>query len=243
MIEVIGHAPFSTEYETGATVDACLEWLDQQDSYQLDVETNVTEYTTERRLRTIQFGEIRPGSPNKMQWVLVWPNLSKGDKIRILKFLQDHSKKKYIHNASFEYQTFLNYGLVLENVYDTLLVEKVLFTGHNNYNDEEGNRFFSLAAVTSRRLGITLDKEMQTAFDFEIELTEAHILYAAQDVQFLDTIAEQQQQEVTEYNLTNICNIENEACMAFADIEFNGMRMDTEKWMKNLDEVAPIIDR
>lgn len=240
MIYVIGQAPFHLEYQP-ADMPQFLKWFEKQSRYQLDVETNVTDYMRERKLRTVQFGEYNPSVREKTQYVIIWTDLTNAEKIQVLTVLNDGTKKKYIHNSYFEYQTFLNYGLVLENTYDTLITEKVLYTGYNNYNDEEGNRFFSLAATAIRRLNLYFNKELQSEFDHDIELTPEHIFYAAQDVQYLDVIAAQQEEETKLYHLEAIADLENEVALAFADIEYNGMKMDQEAWLHNLTYVEPII--
>lgn len=241
MIRTIGNVPASDQYEP-SSFEEFVAWMSFQESYQLDVETNVTDYVKERKLRTIQFGEVSTDY-DKIQYVLVWADLTKQQKIKVFSLLQDKSKRKYIHNASFEYQTFLNYNLVIDNVYDTMIVEKIIYTGHNNYNDEDGNRFFSLAGMLKRRIGISLDKELQTGFDPDVELTPEHILYAAQDVQYLDIAAVQQQETIDEHSLQNVVDLENEVCLSLAEIEYNGMMMDPDAWRANLDTVQPIIDK
>lgn len=243
MIKVIGNAPPSPEYEPG-TLNEFLDWFKLQGRYQLDVETNVTDYVRERRLKTIQFGEYSTDPfAEKTQWVILWADLTDKEKILVFTCLNDDSKKKYIHNASFEYQTFLIYNLVIENVYDTMLVEKIIYTGHNNYNDDENNRFFSLAGTVKRRLGLSMSKEMQTTFGDEGPIQPEQIIYAATDVMPLDIIAEQQKQAIEYHQLQAIVDLENEACLAFAEIEYNGMKLDREAWMNNLHEVEPIITR
>lgn len=221
--------------------------------FQLDVETNVSECVIEQKLRTVQFGEYAPGKYDKEQWVLEWNLLPQHCKDYVLSIINDKTRKKYIQNVVFEYQIFLNYGVVMENVIDTMLNEKLIYAGHTAFLDEEGASFFSLEGIIRRRLNIDMDKTYQTAFDFEIPLTSEHIIYAAQDVQYLDEVIELQTPVLEDYYghipknersfKNHIPTLEYEAALAFGDMMYNGMRLDTHLWLKNLELVDPEIIR
>lgn len=232
------------------------EWLMAQSEYQLDVETPPENSAVKYRLRTIQFGEYAPMALNpidKVQYVLEWNLLTNDQKMFILRMLNDKRVKKHIQNAAFEYQVFLNYGLVLENTWDTMINEKILYTGSSAIMDEEGATFFSLEGISRRRLQIELDKTYQILFGFENPLTPGHIIYAAQDVMNLDVIDYEQGIELEKYYgnipltertvFNHLPTLENEAVLAFGDIMYNGMKLDKQAWLKNAEEAQPIIDK
>jgi len=239
------------------TFEEFKRFLIDQDTIQLDVETQVLNpiCMVQLRLRTIQFGEYAPICFDKNQWVIEWSKLSKAEKIWILSFLQDPKVLKIIHNAAFEVQVFMNYGCYLENVVDTMLNEKIIYTGHKAVLDEENAQFFSLEGVTRRRLNVDRDKTYQIMFDPEYALTEGHIQYAADDVRDMDIILDKQrddlnsiehygavpEEERTVFN--HLPTLENEAVLAFSEIMWNGLKVDQEKWKQNASEAQPIVDK
>lgn len=239
MIFAIGNVPDSHKYvKTG--FDHFLDWIKGQDSYQLDLETNITATALGRIIRTIQFGEVRdtfndPG----IRFVIVWDDLTEQQRMKLCTILSDHKTKKYIHNADFEYQTLLNYGVVLENVFDTMLAEQIKWAGYVAVDDAKGNSYFSLAATLYRYWGIILDKSYQTAFVHGMPLTEGHIVYAADDITHLDTLAHIQLKFLKEEGLLNVLALENEAVLAFGDISWHGMKVDQAKWLSNLALADP----
>jgi len=98
-------------------------WEAQQPEWQLDTESNVVDNLPERKLKTIQFGR------KDTQWVLQWDYLKDEEKLVLKKILENKEKKKYIHYALFEYTLLAKYGIIIDNVVDTLLQEKILYTG------------------------------------------------------------------------------------------------------------------
>lgn len=251
-VDESGYDPAYLGYTHG-TFEELQQFLLLLPEYQLDVETNVVDSIVEQRLRTIQFGEYNPSNSNKIQWVVEWTILNKEQKIWLLTYINDKKRKKHIFNAAFEYQMFLNYGLVMENVWDAMLNEKIIYTGYGSMLDEDGATFFSLEGVARRRLGIELDKTYQLLFGFEHVLTPGHIHYAAQDVQHLDVISAQQDEKLEEQYgdipkeertvFNHLPTLENEAVLAFGDIMWNGLKVDQEMWAKNASEAQPIVDK
>lgn len=235
--------------------DAFKAWIIDLDTWQFDVETNVTNTIVENKLRTVQFGEYAPHLANadKTQWVLEWDVLAPEQQQWILDLIRNKRIKKYIQNAAFEAQVMLNYGVIIDNVVDTMLNEKILYTGYGQVLDEDGATFFSLESIAGRRAGLTLDKTYQLLFGHEIPLTPGHIVYAAQDVMVLDDIDFLQQDELNvhygwlpEHERTvfnHLPTLENEAVLAFADIMWNGFKVDKELWLKNAAEAQPIVDK
>lgn len=234
------------------TFEEFQEFMNGRDKIQFDVETNPTDSIILNRFRTLQFGEYAPGQLDKEVWVIEWPLLTNQQKIWILKKLQDKSIKKYIQNVVFEAGVCLNYKCIIDNIVDTMLYEKIIYTGFGAVLDEEGATFFSLEGIARRRLQIELDKTYQILFGFENPLTPGHIIYAAQDVLYLDDIVVQQEEELErQYNNIPIEDrtifnylpmLECEAALAFADISWHGMKIDRAKWIQNVNEAQPIID-
>jgi DNA polymerase I-like protein with 3'-5' exonuclease and polymerase domains len=250
MIYTIGKSiPQSELYQESAWAQF-IDWLRVQTAYQFDLETNITRTSFGRKIRTMQFGEVRdkdsfiqyvePG----IRFVIHWWDLTDSEKDQLLQIIRCRDQKKYIHNAIFEYETMLNYGVVMENVFDTMLAEQIKWTGYFTAEEDEwGNSFFSLAGCMQRYFEILLDKSYQTAFIDEFELTPGHIVYAADDVTHLDMLSELQLQFLKAEGLINVLNLENEAVLAFGDITWNGMLLDKEKWIANLEMAQPEVEK
>ncbi|CAM6001132.1 unnamed protein product [Sphagnum balticum] len=245
MIYTVGPNIPESDLYTPATLHQFLDWITDLKAYQFDLETNITRTAFGRKIRTMQFGELRSNFDSAgIRFVIHWHGLPESDKMQILMLLWRRDQKKYIHNAIFEYETMLNYNVVLENVFDTMLAEQIKWTGYFTAEEDEwGNSFFSLAGCMQRYFNVLLDKSYQTAFIDEFELTPGHIVYAADDVTYLDELAEVQLRFLEQEGLINVLNLENEAVLAFGDITWNGMLIDKEKWIRNLEMAEPVVQQ
>lgn len=236
------------------TFEEFKEFIDQKQWFQLDVETNVAHEPQYRRLRSVQFGEWDPSrdEDNKDQWFLEWERLTPEQQKYVLSIVDDPKRTKVGQNLGFENSVFRNFGIWMNNIKDTMLREKILYTGMSKTLDEDGATFFSLESITRRRLGMELSKEYQTMFGFEYGLTVGHIVYGCQDVSNLDVIYAQQEEELdkyypmpieerTAYNYLPM--LEDEASLAFSDMVHNGMTLDKTAWMKLESEAEPIIEQ
>jgi DNA polymerase I-like protein with 3'-5' exonuclease and polymerase domains len=230
MIYLVGDAPTSKAYIM-STWEEFKRWEYPLPSWQLDTETNVTDSIVERELRTIQFGDFQ----GKDQWVIQWSRLNEEQRSELKQILETKWKLKLIHTAVFEYTILWKYGIELDNVYDTMLVEKVLTTGHRSYVGQ-----YALSGLIKRYLNIDIDKEMQTGFDADV-LTEDHVIYAAIDTQHLGKLYRLQVQKLKEENLEYTAALENEAVLGYAEMEYNGMLVDTPAWLANVTLADPII--
>jgi len=144
---------------------------------------------------------------------------------QLRKVIEDSSIEKVFHNSKFDVNFIRgSFNLITENVYDTMLVERILTCGTG--------KSVSLANTLERRLNIHMDKAQQTTFIGHTgDFTDAQLVYAAKDIIYLSTIKEQQTKELTSYKLQNVANLENQAVLAFADIEYNGLDLDKETWL------------
>lgn len=132
---------------------------------------------------------------------------------------------KVFHNAKFDYKFIKMWAHIdCANVYDTFLVEKVITCGQDLR--------YGLGHLCDRYLGVELNKEVRNQF---IGLTgqayrDDQIVYGAKDVEYLCKIRQMQLPEIEKYKLQNVVDLENEAVLAFADIEFNGLEIDRDAW-------------
>ena len=95
-----------------------------------------------------------------------------------------------------------------------------------------------LKDVAKRYLNVDINKEVRNQF---VGLTgqpfrSDQIVYGAKDVEYLLGIRDLQLPLIEKHKLTAVVNLENEAVLAFADMEFNGLDLDIESW-KELESI------
>lgn len=141
-------------------------------------------------------------------------------------FLENENIRKIGHNFKFDYKMIKgNYGIDTENIGDTYYAEKILTMGKQFQG-------FGLADVVKKYLGITLPKGEQTSFVNYLheDFTASQIQYAARDVEVLLPLLQEQGKILLEDGLASTWYLECAALPCFADMEFSGVYLDTEKW-------------
>ena len=128
-----------------------------------------------------------------------------------------------IHNAKFDLRWLYKEHIVVRNVYDTYLAEKILFLGF-----PPGIVSLSLQACCDRYLGIFLDKTVRG--QIHAGMTEEVIVYAANDVVHLEDIMNLQLKTITARGQKVALDIENEFVRVLAYIEYCGIKLDPVKW-------------
>jgi ATP-dependent Lhr-like helicase len=147
-----------------ALAEACAH-LGSVDVVGLDVETTLHS----RALCLIQIASRTE--------VFLFDALELADLGPIAGLLADPGVVKVIHNASFEREVLGRYGIVLENVVDTLERSR------SRRSAVDGGH--SLQAVCARELGLQMDKTEQTSDWTRRPLTPRQIAYAALDAEVL----------------------------------------------------------
>ena len=146
--------------------------------------------------------------------------------IEPLKFiLEDNTITKIFHNAKFDYKFIKKWhNITCENVYDTFLVELIISCGKQ--------LGYSLKDLCKRYLNVELNKDVRNQF-VRLEgkpFNDTQIIYGAKDVEYLIQLRNKQQPLINKYKLNNVVKLENQAVLALADIEFNGLDLDKEQW-------------
>lgn len=136
-----------------------------------------------------------------------------------------------IHNAKFDLRWLYKEHIVVRNVYDTYLAEKILFLGF-----PPGIVSLSLQACCDRYLGIFLDKTVRG--QIHAGMTEGVIVYAANDVVHLEDIMNLQLKTITARGQKVALDIENEFVRVLAYIEYCGIKLDPVKWKAKMDKDA-----
>ena len=136
-----------------------------------------------------------------------------------------------IHNAKFDLRWLYKEHIVVRNVYDTYLAEKVLFLGF-----PLGIVSLSLQACCDRYLHIYLDKTARG--QIHAGMTEEVIVYAANDVVHLEDIMNLQLVTINARGQKVALDIENEFVRVLAYIEYCGIKLDPVKWKAKMAKDA-----
>lgn len=160
--------------------------------------------------------------------------------------IESDSILKILHNAKFDYQaTRANTGIVLRNVFDTMLAYRLLTSGliedgEGNYvpagfRDKNRKQFpyKSLNFLTRRFLGISLDKTVRESFvdhSYSKEYSEEQLQYAANDIAVLHPLCDILSQKLLDENLIETALLEFGFVRPVAEMELNGVCINIDKW-------------
>ena len=138
------------------------------------------------------------------------------------------TKQLILQNAKFDLQFLYNYGIVPRKIYDTMIVEQLLYLGYPSYGNY-GGVSFSLKEIALRYLGIDIDKTTRGEIIWR-GLDTKVIQYAAGDVVYLEDIADKQFEECKKKNCIVGAKLECAAVPAMAYLEWCGIKLDENKW-------------
>lgn len=155
-------------------------------------------------------------------------------------------ESKYIigQNLKFDLQFCYNYGIKPRRVYDTMIVEQLLYLGYPS-----GVISYSLAAIAQRRLGIDIDKSIRGQIIWR-GLDSQVIEYAANDVKWLEDIMWSQVEDCKQKECLVGAKLECNFVPVIAYLEWCGIKLDESKWLakmkkdkENLDKAKKALDR
>lgn len=199
-----------------SSIEESLEYLEKLDIIGFDTETmGMDPYTCE--LLCMQLGD------NDKQYVIDCTTIDPKEYKDILE-----KKELIMHNAKFDLRFLYYHGIVPKKVYDSFLVERILFTGIDTVRK-------SLDAVTYKYCKIELDKTVRGHIHKE-GLSSRVIKYAADDVKYLHEIRRKQIVALEEKGLKRTASLDNEFVKVLAYIEFCGFYMNPEDWQNKCNQ-------
>ena len=238
-----------------AGLDELSKWIDSVGTEAipmvgLDLESNVTQGFWDRRARTIQLGT------KDKQWVIDLLAFAGSEEVLIssqgnygaengelykgvFKVLEpvlcSANWTKVGVNLGFDYQLLRwCFGVRMYNMFSCDLAERVLQAGRlslKKYSE------FSMETMIARYFGLQIDKSSQTSFDLRTPLTQTQVEYCSLDVRMPLALRLAQMKTLTTDGLLAVTQIENDAIGTFQDMHLAGQRIDTERWLRRIDDV------
>src|SRR2546423_2370467 len=134
---------------------------------------------------------------------------------------------KIAHNAKFDAK-FIKHqiGADLGGIFDTLLASQLI--GAGDIEERHG-----LETVASRYLNEAVDKTERLS-NWNFELSEAQLQYAARDAAVLLPLREKLIERLKSDSLVNCAQLEFECVMTVADMELAGFYMHKDRWLEQL---------
>lgn len=132
-------------------------------------------------------------------------------------------------NLIFDYGFLLHQRIVIRNVWDGYLAEKLLWLGYPS-----GIHSMSLQSAADHYLGVKLDKTVRGKIIWSA-LDEDIIVYAAHDVKYLEKIKERQEVELKRQNLHVAIQYENKSLPWVAYTEYCGVLLSVDKWLYKME--------
>lgn len=144
------------------------------------------------------------------------------------------SKLCVLQNAKFDLQFFFNYGIIIRKVYDTMIVEQLLYLGW-----PAGQVSYALNAIAERRLNINIDKTVRGEIIWR-GLDATVINYAAGDVTYLEKIMHSQVKDLKMLGMINAAKLECDFIPSLSYMEWCGILLDRNKWQEKMvnDQIA-----
>ena len=136
-------------------------------------------------------------------------------------------------NLKFDLQFLYNYEIVPRQVYDTMIVEQLLYLGYPPAG-KPGGISYALNAIAQRRLGIDIDKTVRGEIIWR-GLDKTTIRYAAGDVQYLEDIRDSQLIDLENQELLKAAELENRFVPVIAYLEWCGIMLDTQRWKAKME--------
>jgi len=134
---------------------------------------------------------------------------------------------KIAHNAKFDAKFIKhNLGVDVVGLFDTLLASQMVSAG--DIEERHG-----LEAIAGRYLNEAVDKSERLS-NWEFELSEAQLQYAARDAAVLIPLREKLIDRIKASGLIQCARLEFECVMPVVDLELAGFYMDKTRWLEQL---------
>ena len=209
---------FENQHYKHISVEESIEMMSTWNKVQYDSETNGRDAHV-NHLLCAQFG-------NKEAHAQVVVDCNTIDIKRYKEILE--TKLVIGHNLKFDLQFLYNYHIIPLKVYDTMIVEQMLYMGYPS-----GQVSFSLKEVAWRRLNINIDKTVRGEIIWR-GLDEKVIEYSAGDVLYLEDIMWSQVADCKAKSCLVAARVECDVVPSIAYMEWCGIKLDVDKWKEKM---------
>jgi len=215
--------------KTSDELRKAIEILSTQPVVGLDTETTELDpYTS--RLRLVQL------ATTDRVYIVDFDHFVNGDATKsdalapLRRLLEAPRPIKIAHNAKFDAKFIKhNLGVDLGGLFDTLLASQLV--GAGDIEERHG-----LETVASRYLNEAVDKSERLS-NWNFELSEAQLEYAARDAAVLLPLREKLIERLKSESLVKVAQLEFECVMPVVDIELAGFYMQKDRWLEQLSIV------
>lgn len=220
-----------------------------------DVETNFCKDFFWRRIRSMQFGNV------KEQYMIDLLAFCDGNS-QLLEECQGNYGKKALPpglkrvleiispviegneflkvgvNLGFEYETHRwSFGLRPWHLYGCDMAERVLVAGAHTLKNYA---YFSMEEMMERYFNVSIDKTLQQSFNLTDPITQSQLEYGCIDTRLPLGIRNAQYSpgnpgNIIKSDLEETVQLENNAIGAFIDMHIHGERIDRAAWIKRTD--------
>lgn len=128
-------------------------------------------------------------------------------------------------NLKFDLKWLFKYRIILKKVFDGFLAEKLMWLGY-----PAGIHSMSLKTAGETYLGVELDKSVRGKIIWNGLRSIDTILYAANDVKYLEPIMNEQCKELAKKDLLKAVDYENRFVLPLAYCEYCGVKLDANRW-------------
>ena len=135
-------------------------------------------------------------------------------------------------NLKFDIQFLYNFGIVPRFVYDTMIVEQLLYLGYPPVG-KPGGIGYSLQAIIQRYLDINVDKTVRGEIIWR-GLDSAVIKYAAGDVTYLEDIMDAQLHQCVIKDCIEGAKLECDFVPVIAYLEWSGIKLEEDRWRSKM---------
>ncbi len=137
-------------------------------------------------------------------------------------------------NLKFDLQFLYKHNIIPLEVYDIMIVEQLLHLGYPNWGSY-GGISYSLDSIAKRYLNISISKDIRDQIVWRGLDTEV-ILYAANDVKYLEDIMHKQLEVCKNKNCLKAAKLECDFVPAISYLEWCGIRLDEDKWLTKMQK-------
>lgn len=152
---------------------------------------------------------------------------------------------KYIigQNLKFDLQWLYNYAIIPRKVYDTMIVEQVLYLGYPpEHKDPIHGMSYSLQSILKRRFDIYMDKTVRGQIQWR-GIDDSVIKYAANDVVYLYDIMVSQLKDCRAKDCLLAAKLECDFVPVIAYMEWCGIHLDEAKWRAKMTNDKRNLDK